>query len=258
MAQAAQETGDTGQAAVTATPDQDFYDAETEYFNDPAFMSRHLPLLESYVAGYRPKLAALAHGERRLRTLELGAGSCSTSLLLSREPWAGAMHCVDISAKRMRAAAAATSKQIGGRLELLTFSEGDFSFPLPLEDSQFDVVIFDAALHHSRNMWLTLRECHRVLAAGGLLIAQREQYVARWTYGFALNRLLRSREVRSGVSENAYLKEQYDYYLRATGFRPDFQAVAPGRLRWLSPLNGLVFSKWSIIAERRAEAPVLD
>jgi ubiquinone/menaquinone biosynthesis C-methylase UbiE len=246
------------EGAPAENSDRVFYEAETEYFNDPGFVARHLPVVERYMASYRPNLLTLAKDGRKLRTLELGAGSCVTSLVLSREPWVGSMHCVDISATRMKASANAAAERVGGRLDLLTFGEADFSHPLPLADAAFDVVLFDAALHHSRNMWLTLQECHRVLLPGGLLIAQREQYVGRLTAGFALNRILRSREVQSGVSENAFLKEQYEYYLRATGFRPRFAPVTHGALRWISFLNGLVFSKWTIVAERRPEAPVLD
>jgi ubiquinone/menaquinone biosynthesis C-methylase UbiE len=250
----------TRESAEADNADRVFYEAETHYFDDPAFTRKQLPVLESYRAGYRNILAEFAKGRRRgLRTLELGAGSCLTSLLLSKEPWIESMHCVDISAARMEASVRAAAPRIGGRVELLTFGEADFSHPLTgLADGAYDVVLFDAALHHTRNMWLTLQECRRVLVDDGLLVAQRELYLARFTSKFVLRRALDSREVRSGVSENAYLREQYDYYLRAVGFRPRFIAAAPGRLRWISLLNGLVFSKWTIVAERRPEAPVVD
>lgn len=243
-------------AAVPTNADRVFYQAETHYFDDPEFYRRQVPVLESYMSAYRDTLAGFARG-RKLRTLELGAGSCMTSLLLSREPWIESMHCVDISAARMKASATVAAERVGGRLDLLTFGEADFSYPLTtLANGAYDVVLFDAALHHTRNMWLTLQECRRVLVDDGLLVAQRELYLARWTSKFVLRRALDSREVRSGVSENAYLREQYNYYFRANGFRPRFIPAAPGKLRWIPFLNGLVFSKWTIVAERRPEAPV--
>jgi hypothetical protein len=90
-----------------------------------------------------------------------------------------------------------------------------------------------------------------VLRPAGAIAALREQYLAPLTYRFALDRLLRSPEVRAGVAENAYLKEQYAYYFRATGFDPIFYGVRPTR-RWLfvSPLNGIAYSKWSVWAPR--------
>jgi SAM-dependent methyltransferase len=243
----------------TSSSDQAFYDGEAHYLNDPNFMPRHLALRESYMAGCRSAIDTLAAGGRKLSTLELGAGTCMLSLMLSREPWLRTARCVDISSKRMSVLAGEFAARIPGcRLELLSFAQGDFSQPLPFADGAFDIILFDAALHHSRDIWLTLRECHRMLAPDGLLIAQREQYLARFSYGFALRRILRSREVRSGVAENAFLKEQYEYYLRATGFLPRFVPVSPGWLRWLSPFNGTLFSKWTVIASRRHDRPVFD
>jgi hypothetical protein len=98
-------------------------------------------------------------------------------------------------------------------------------------------------------MWLTLSECRRVLAPDGAVAALREQYLAPLTAGYALKRLLRTKEVQSGVAENAYLKDQYAYYFLANGFTPQFHGVTPGaQWRLLSALNGLLFSKWSIWA----------
>lgn len=244
------------QTPASETSDKTFYDAEAF---DPAHMESYQRVIEAYVAKYREVLASLAQKlGRKLRTLELGAGSCTLSLTLSREPWIESMRCVDISAHRMSALAPAVAQQVGGRIDLLSFGEGNFTDSIDYADGAFDVVLFDAALHHSRNIWTTLQECHRVLSEYGLLIAQREQYAAPLTYAYALHRLLRTPEVAAGVSENAYLKAQYDYYLRAAGFRPTFIPVSHGRFTAISFLNGLLFSKWVIVAERRPTAPVLD
>lgn len=247
------------QTTPSETADKAFYDAETHYFSDPTFMPSHRAVIEAYVSRYRDTLAALAQRKgRKLSTLELGAGTCTLSLVLSREPWIGSMHCTDISAHRMDSLARKVAEHIGGRIDLLTFGEADFTDPLDFADGQFDVVLFDAALHHSRNMWNTLRECHRVLSRDGVLIAQREQYAATLTAPWVLRRLLLSQEVAAGVSENSYLKEQYEYYMRAMGFRPSFLPVAPGKLAPLWFLNGLVFSKWVIVAARQPSGPVID
>jgi ubiquinone/menaquinone biosynthesis C-methylase UbiE len=131
----------------------------------------------------------------------------------------------------------------------IELAECDMSSKLPFDDSQFDIVVFDASLHHSCNMWLTLSECKRILAPDGAVAAFREQYLAPFSAGHALKRLLQTKEVQSGVAENAYLKDQYAYYFLANGFSPQFRPVTPGvKWRLLSPLNGLLFSKWSIWA----------
>lgn len=128
--------------------------------------------------------------------------------------------------------------------------EGHFDAPLALPDHQFDIVIFDGALHHARSMWFILEQCRRVLRTDGILIAQREQYLGLLTSGMKLTRLLQTPEVRAGVSENAYLRAQYEYYLRAAGFASvEFMPVAETPLqRMLSVFNGLLFSKWVIWA----------
>jgi ubiquinone/menaquinone biosynthesis C-methylase UbiE len=166
------------------------------------------------------------------------------------------MVCTDISAIRMKATATECGASLGQTLDGMSFEEVDFTHGLPFPDASFDAICFDAALHHSRNIWKTLADCHRVLRPDGLLLAQREQFLAILSQGYALKRLLRSEEVRAGVSENAYSRAQYEYYLRAAGFAPRFHAISPG-LAWkmLAPLNGLLFSKWTIVARRAAAAP---
>jgi ubiquinone/menaquinone biosynthesis C-methylase UbiE len=147
-----------------------------------------------------------------------------------------------------------TADLVGVDVNGIELTECDISNPLPFRDGQFDIVVFDASLHHSCNIWRTLAECRRIISADGAVAALREQYLAPLTAGFAMRRLLLTEEVRSGVAENAYLKEQYAYYLSANGFAPQFHGVAPEPYwRLFLPLNGLLFSKWSIWAPVAAD-----
>lgn len=209
---------------------------------DGSWSAGRLGVMNAYVSRFasllRPGLSAL----------ELGAGSCLLSLMLSKLVRFENLHCADISLKRMQAMAAQTAASIGADPSILSFSEFDFSNPFPTTDSSFDLLLFDSALHHSRDMWTTLRECRRVLKPGGLLVASREQYLAPLSARYAIERLLRSPEVNAGVSENAYSRLQYEYYFRACGFSPKFLPVTHGRFRYISPLNGWLFSKWVILA----------
>lgn len=211
-----------------------------------------------YIASYLPTLKSFAASRQPLVSVELGAGTCLMSLLLSRTGLFGEMRCADVSVPLMRQLSGQSAPVISADHTKLELDEFDFASPFPYADSSCDVVLFDAALHHSQNMWLTLRECHRVLKPDGLLIAQREQYMAPLTSGIVMRRLLHSEEVKSGVSENIYSRPQYDYYLRACGFRPRFVPVAQGKFRFFPYLNGLAFSKWVILASPQASAPVLD
>ncbi len=102
-------------------------------------------------------------------------------------------------------------------------------------------------------MWDLLADCRKVISQRGLVVAQREQFLGTFTAGIKLSRLLSTPEVKAGVSENAYLRHQYHYYLSANGFTAEFIPCAENRWQQLLlPLNGLLLSKWTIIGTPRA------
>lgn len=245
-----------GQSSPSGSADKTFYDdIETSTSVDQA---ERLPAQYwRYITRTRACLEQHFRGRGGCVSIEFGAGSCSLSLALSDMPCMVRLVCSDISSERMRALAPGAARGVpAARLEKISYHEGDFNERLPFDDHSFDAVLFDAALHHAGSPWFTLGECRRVLKPDGLLIAQREQYLAHLTQGIAIRRLLASTEVRSGVIENTYFRSQYEYFLRARGFEPVFHSV-PDALwqRGLFFLNGLVFSKW-VIAARPLRGPV--
>jgi ubiquinone/menaquinone biosynthesis C-methylase UbiE len=234
------------------TDDREFYAESVNYFDaeNEALIRNHLEVVKSYIAAVSDCLGQFYRQRNgKVRFLELGAGTCLTSLSLKKMYPLATFTCADISMSRMQQLLARSAKLVGVEPGGIELAECDMSNPLPFADNQFDIVVFDASLHHSRNMWTTLAECKRILATDGAVAALREQYLAPFTAGYALRRLLQTNEVQSGVAENSYLKEQYAYYFSANGFAPEFRSVTPGALwRVLSPLNGMLFSKWSIWA----------
>ncbi len=226
--------------------DKAFYDQEILEGIEEEYVATARPYLENWLGEARQMFA----GRRDVRALDLGAGSCTSSLLLSNEDFIGSVVAADISAERMRAMVERTRRITGGDLSKLDFAEIDFNDPLPFPDDRFDLVMMDAALHHSRNIWHTLTEVRRVLVPGGIFVAQREAYTSPLTNGITFRRLLSSPEVAAGVSENAYLKSQYDYYLRVNGFEPRFVPVYENvKFKLLFFANGWLFSKYNIIAK---------
>jgi ubiquinone/menaquinone biosynthesis C-methylase UbiE len=234
---------------MAANPDARFYDRAADL--DPRDIQRVVGTIASYYRRYAGELDARFAGRTDVRTVELGAGTCSLSLLVASKPYVGEASCVDISLERMRVLAPIAAQQLGGDVGKLTFVQGDLVEPLDIPDRSVDLVLFDASLHHSRSMWRTLEECRRILRDDGLVIAQREQYLGTLTAGLKLRQLAQTEEVLGGVSENAYLREQYEYDFRACGFTPRFIAAPETFLqRLMGPLNGWVMSKWIAIAEK--------
>src|SRR6266581_1755657 len=229
--------------------DRAFYD-NTCIFNEEN-MSEVAKTCQLYFKTYEHLIESDFGHKSGITILELGAGTCFLSLLLSNFSFVNDICCVDISLKKMQDLVPFSCRQIASHPEKLRFVEGDFGQTLNFENDSFDLVAFDAALHHSRSIWTTLSECQRVLKPDGLLVCQREAYLGLLSHARKLNDLLKSEEVQKGVSENAYLKKQYEYYLRANGFDPRFLPVAENALqKLLLPLNGLLYSKWVILARK--------
>ncbi|HYI49034.1 MAG TPA: class I SAM-dependent methyltransferase [Allosphingosinicella sp.] len=230
---------------MDATADKNFYESELLEGQASSYAPQVVFYARSWIDGCRRELG----GRTGLKVLDLGAGSCTLSFVLSKEPFVGEVAAADISAVRLRTMSEETHALIGGDASKLSFHEIDFNKPLPFEDDSFDIVVMDAALHHSRNIWETLAEIRRVLKPGALFVAQREAFTSPLTNRITFRRLLASPEVMAGVSENAYLPSQYDYYFRANGFEPRFIPVYESlKFRLLFFLNGIAFSKYNIVA----------
>ena len=132
---------------------------------------------------------------------------------------------------------------LGGALKKIEPIAADFNQPLPFDDNSLDAVLFDASLHHTRSMWNILSECRRVLNDNGVLIAQRESYLSAFRAKSQLAFLLKTPEVMAEVSENMYLKEQYEYYLKVHGFVPEFMPFSTNRIKSiLKAINGKLFT----------------
>ncbi len=233
-----------------AEVDKDFYDNEDAIWTPRDYRGYVLPYITAWYGAVRPMLPPKA------ALLELGAGTCTTALTVSKEDFVGEIVVSDISAKRMKGLSMRTNELVQGDISRLSFVESNFNDPLPFPDDRFDLVVMDAALHHSRNVWVTLAEVRRVLKPGGVFVAQREAFTSPLTHWITFDRLLASPEAAAGVSENAYLKSQYDYYLRVNGFEPRFMPVLTNwKFKLLRFANGWLFSKYNIVSRSTRRAP---
>jgi ubiquinone/menaquinone biosynthesis C-methylase UbiE len=229
--------------------DKHYYDASegTLEENIPPFALA----IERYYRKYKKLIENHFQPRQNIRVLEVGAGTCCLSLMLSDLSCVSEVVCLDISVNRMREFVPVSARVISAKPEKLSFAQGDMGDCLNFDNGSFDLIVFDASLHHTRSMWRTLAECYRVLAPDGLVVAQREQYLGLLTAWKKLEQLVASEEVKNGVSENAYLKAQYQYYFRAAGFYTQLMPVAENLLqKLLLPFNGLIYSKWVLVAQK--------
>jgi ubiquinone/menaquinone biosynthesis C-methylase UbiE len=220
--------------------DQVFYDQDFTFSRSSH--ERWMREIKFYFEGYSNTLNSVLKGTAG-KVAELGAGSCGLSLCATRLPNVNAVYATDISMSRMKRLMDASAEVIYGDKRKVELVSADFNQELPFDDRSLNVVLFDASLHHSRAIWNLLGECRRVLADDGVLIAQRESYLSMFRAKGQLKKLMGTPEVAAQVSENMYLKEQYEYYLRVNGFDVEFIPRSPSKLKsmlWM--LNGKVFT----------------
>ena len=235
--------------AANESADKDFYDNEAVGSEDDH--RRFMEEIGLYFATYSDRLNRELAGTAGV-VAELGAGSCGLSCHASRLDNVSRVYSCDISAVRMNKMLDLSARIVVARRDKITTIPSDFNQRLPFDDGALDAVLFDAALHHTRSMWGLIAECARVLRPGGILIAQRESYLSPLRAGSQLRFLMQSPEVAAQVSENMYLRSQYEYYLGVNGFEVEFHPVSRGRLKKsLRLLNGSLFTDGVLFCHRR-------
>ena len=116
------------------------------------------------------------HGVRGV-VLDLGAGVCWTTALVSRQPRVTKVLALDYSVHRMTKIGPLVCEQLGAVQEKIERRCIAMS-PLPFADESADLAILCQALYMSRRPVEVLREVHRVLRPGGLVMVACEGIVA--------------------------------------------------------------------------------
>jgi len=106
--------------------------------------------------------------------LDLGAGACWSSRLLAQ---AGAhVVAVDVNANPYYGLGAARIQMDAHGVHIERVVESMAC--LPFRDGAFDLIVFNAAFHHTPDVAATLRECRRVLRHGGVVAMLNEEFVS--------------------------------------------------------------------------------
>ena len=112
---------------------------------------------------------------------------------------------------------------------------------LPFRDKVFDIVFITASLHHSSDIFVTLKEVHRVLKPMGSLILINEP-----VGGLRLKKL-DCAEIKVGINEHVYRLWNYLGNLRKLGFRYEIYPYIGGYF----PVINLLKDKLSIILGKK-------
>ena len=133
---------------------------------------------------------------KKVRILELGAGSCVTGLLAARELLNNGFDvnymAVDYDLEKLQllyndsydlilSSRASFGEFIG------SYTTANFDDPTQISKlGEFDLIIYDAAFHHIRNVSRHLNEVAEILDEEGFLVLQREQFLRPYYFGEGL------------------------------------------------------------------------
>ncbi len=126
------------------------------------------------------KLATLAPdlAQQHYRVLEVGGGPVGTATFMPGE----LRHAIDPLADYY----ASNPSLIKLRSEAVTYQQGAGE-SLPYEDAQFNIVVIENVIDHTKDPELVLREIHRVLEMNGILYLTVNVHT-RW--GFSVRRVM--------------------------------------------------------------------
>lgn len=186
--------------------------------------------------------------------VDLGAGVCWLSSVLSRRPAVDRVVAVEFSERRLAELAPIALAALDADAPKVERRVADF-YAHELDPQSADWVVMDAAFHHAPDPVRLARVAFELLRPGGRFVLLREP---------TLSVLRRSREHGveddHGSFEREYDARGYLAALRDAGFDPVTKHPAAGGFRTprqravlrppLSWLNGIAFSEWTYVGVR--------
>ncbi|MEE9325305.1 MAG: methyltransferase domain-containing protein [Dehalococcoidia bacterium] len=149
--------------------------------------------------------------------VELGAGSCWLSSLLSRLDKVERVYAIELSRRRLELMAPLAFEHFGARPERIVLVAGDLN-RLELADGSMDFAVASGSIHHTPDLLAAFKETWRVLKPRGKLLFFRENTKP-------LLRKLDEKYVKQGERwashlDFYYTKAQYLRALQQAGFAP--------------------------------------
>lgn len=187
--------------------------------------------------------------------LEIGAGSCWLSALISRNPKVNHVLALDLSKELIEEIGKRTFAKLEGNKNKIDFIIGDFN-SIPFPEKKFDILVCDATLHHAQNISVLLQEINRVLKDDGFFLGVREPIKSILHQSKILE--FGKREKKQGSTEMIYSKKEWKENFKNAGLDleiiEDFsQGNTKTKLLKKYPfrfLNGILFSRYYFFAKK--------
>lgn len=109
---------------------------------------------------------ALENAKLQGKILDLAAGTCWTSALISKYKTVEEIDSVEFSFHRINDLAPITIESLGGNKTKINRILGSF-YDIKRENEYYDVIILSQAYHHAQYPLKLFHECDRVLKRGG-------------------------------------------------------------------------------------------
>ncbi len=146
----------------------------------------------------------------RGKVLDIAAGTCWTTALISRHPRVDEVWAFDMSERFLTTAGREMFLRWNGVQEKLRFAVGDFN-ALPFEDDTFDTAFLVACVHHSVTPFLTLTEAIRcVKRKGRIFILEHPAATINVRKGREMSLDL----CRGAATEVCYTAGEFEYLFR--------------------------------------------
>lgn len=150
--------------------------------------------------------------------LELGAGSCWLSALLSKCPDVQEVYALDFSRRILVEIAPAVIDYLHGDADKIVRVRGSF-YDLVRLGKKFDFVVCDETLHHADHPCRLFSQISHVLKDHGLIVSMREPIASTLPFlNFIQKATFGCRERKFGVTENIFRLAEWKRMFRGFGF----------------------------------------